>query len=203
VPYSADQPTVKAEDGPVLLMTLTMKNQFAPRHHPDNVFANILKKDGSEETIAFNVSAESKARETSSEEGSRFLVRFQLKPGEYRLLGFQGVTLAFPLTGSFFLPLHTDFTVPQSGTYYLGEADAVNRERTSDNEYRSGPVLPLWDQASSGFAHGTFDVTIKDLLNADLPTFQTRFAPLKAAQIQKLLLEQPDKQRAFEYWQAQ
>lgn len=200
MPYSSEKPTVKSEDGPVLLMTLTMKNKFAPKHHPLNVAANILKRDGSEEEIAFDVSAESQARETTSEQGSRFLIRFQLKPGDYRLLGFAGITQSFPLIGRFFLPLHTDFTVPTSGIFYLGEANAINRERTDDRDFRSGPIIPLWDQASSGFAHGTFDVTIEDLLDTDLPTFQSRFAPLKGVQIEKMLLPQPDKKRAVEYW---
>jgi len=46
MPYSSEKPTVKSEDGPVLLMTLTMKNKFAPKHHPLNVAAPLPVKTG-------------------------------------------------------------------------------------------------------------------------------------------------------------
>lgn len=201
MPFSEENPTVKADEGPLMIMTATVKNLFAPSHQPTLLYLNIEKNDASKERIRFYVASEDKSRDSSPEQGSKFLVRFQLKPGNYRLLGFSGQSFGFPIIGNFFMPLHTDFEVPASGTYYLGDANGVNRERKTDSEYRSGSVLPLLDQSVSGWGYGTFDMTVEDFLKNDLPVFQTRFPQLQDRQIEKRLLPQPDVERAKEYWQ--
>jgi hypothetical protein len=70
--------------------------------------------------------------------------------------------------GVFTLPLGGSILVRSGRLTYLGHVDAVNRERKSDQERRAGAVVPVASQVASGFAGGTFDISIGDALSEDL-----------------------------------
>jgi|GEM_PF-5395729 len=173
----------------------SVKNLFGPKHQPVLLYLNVESEDGTRQR--FYVAPEAKARDSSAQDGSKFLVRFQLQPGNYRLLGFSGQT--FPIVGNFFMPLHVDFSVPAGGTHYLGDANGVNR-KAKEGEYLAGPSFPPIEQNLTGFSGGTFDVTVEDLSAQDIPVFLKRFPLLNDQPIEKRLLPQPDRQRALEYW---
>jgi hypothetical protein len=65
----------------------------------------------------------------------------------------------FPFHGFFFAPLHEDLDVEPNSVVYLGQVDATAVER-KDGELRAGPVIPLIDQAATGFSGGTWDISV-------------------------------------------
>ena len=100
------------------------------------------------------------------------------------------------------MPIHADFTVPVGGNYYLGNVIGVNR-LGRDNEFRTGPATPKVDQAVTGLAEGTFDVSVRDLFEQDLPAYRDKFPELANLKFMPSILPPVDRQRAQEYWQAQ
>jgi len=73
---------------------------------------------------------------------------------------------------------------------YLGHLDVVLRERKNDNEIRAGSVIPLIDQATSGFSTGTFDVVIEDRFDEDMKAFISEYPALQNVIIEKAILPQ-------------
>ena len=61
--------------------------------------------------------------------------------------------------------------------------------------------MPLIDQSVTGISGGTFDVTIRDGSEADLPTFTTRFPVLNNRSIQKSILSPWDREKAQAWWE--
>jgi len=93
-------------------------------------------------------------------------------------------------------------TVPVGGNSYLGNILGVIRQRRGD-EYRIGPATPQPDQLLTGLSNGTFDVSVRDLFEQELPLYRARFPNLKDRQIDKALLPPINRQRAQLYWEQQ
>ena len=71
---------------------------------------------------------------------------------------------------------------------YLGRIEAVNRKRASDDQLRAGPILPLVDQAVSGFADGTWHIKVYDNYESDIRAFQEKYPVLGNYSVEKMLL---------------
>lgn len=90
--------------------------------------------------------------------------------------------------------------VTDNGVFYLGQVNAVVRERQG-NEFRAGPPIPLIDQAVIGASGGTFDIEIVDAQARDEALFRERFPALKDATIRKAMLPGFDRARAQKWWE--
>lgn len=119
-------------------------------------------------------------------------LRLALAPGKYSLGSVTGTIKAFPLAGTFWMPLGLAFEMPERSVVYLGRVCAHMRPRT-DQEYRAGSLLPLIDQAVLGISTSTFDVEVKDTSATDLPLFTETFPVLASVEVQKRLLPQQDR----------
>jgi hypothetical protein len=82
---------------------------------------------------------------------------------------------------------------------YLGHIDATVVER-KDGEFRAGPLIPLIDQAATGFSGGTWDITVSDQFDDDVSAFRKDFPALSSASIERDVLPAWDKQKATEWW---
>jgi hypothetical protein len=201
MPFAEDDDTIKETDGALMIMTATVKNQFRPAHQTHYMTMHIERSGSGEKEIVFDIPREEKARENSKEQGAKFLVRFQLAPGNYRLVGFRGMTQdgGWPTLGNFYMPLHIDFEIPASGVYYLGDVNGVNRER-KDGEFRSAPAVPGPNDAqNAGFYEGTFELSVDDILDEDVALFRQRFSYLRGKTIERQILSQPNPQRALKH----
>ncbi len=87
--------------------------------------------------------------------------RGALPPGDYTLGDIIGFARKFPINGSFTLPLESNFRIEKNEVAYLGKLRARTRKKRK-GEFAAGSVIPLLDQAVSGFASSTFDVQISD-----------------------------------------
>ncbi|HEY1725299.1 MAG TPA: hypothetical protein VGF89_07745 [Steroidobacteraceae bacterium] len=137
----------------------------------------------------------------SSDDGhTLYLVRAALAPGRYRLMGVVGRSMVFPIIGTFEVPLLLDFDLAPGTVSYRGRVTAMLRPR-EENEFRAGPMIPLIDQAAAGLSTGTWEVTVEDLSDQDLPRFTTLYPVLASVTIAPAVLPPFDRQAAQRWWQ--
>jgi hypothetical protein len=200
--YSDETTSAVAASNSVFLMTATLKNTYHPSHQPTLLVVNVEKAGAKEKADRFNFTMDKQAKfnETNkAEEGNVYLLRMELPPGTYEIVGLNCRSSGFPI-GSFYAPLHENLTVSGPGVFYLGHVNATVRERTG-NEFKAGATLPLIDQAIAGASGGTFDVVISDLWDTDESTFRTTVTKIGNTSVQKTVLPPFDRAKAQEWWE--
>jgi hypothetical protein len=198
-----DSESIEKSEKPIFLMTATLKNGYRESYQPELLVVNIERKEvtGSSDRINFTMDDKAKKNSDSDKAGNSYFLRMALDSGSYVVRGMTGFSGIFPVRGMFFAPVHTDLQAPKSGVYYLGHIDATVRER-NENEFRAGPVIPLLDQAVTGFSGGTFEIAVTDRFEQDAPEFMAKFPALKNVQITKALLPAFDREKAQKWWDA-
>jgi hypothetical protein len=202
--FENDSDRVTATGDPVYLMTATLRNDYKTGWQPHLLVVNIEKDGATDSSGRFNFTMDKKAVLDQSDVGSgnKYLLRMQLAPGKYEIVGLTALNHSFPINASFFTPLHETLIVSGQGTVtYVGHVEASIRERKGD-EFKAGLSIPLIDQAVAGASGGTWDVTIVDEWPTDEVVFRRTFAALKDAQIQKGLLAPWDREAAQKWWAA-
>ena len=135
-----------------------------------------------------------------SEDGrALFLTRMALEPGQYRLVAVMGFARAFPINALFQVPLVTDFNVRPGSITYLGRVSATLRSRTP-GEFRAGPLFPLIDQSVAGMSTSTWDVTVENRAEVDVPLYQKTFKALTEASIATVPMPPFDRAAAQRWW---
>ncbi len=86
--------------------------------------------------------------------------------------------------------MYTPIELKPNKIVYLGRIEAVIRERKNDGELRAGPVVPLLDQAVTGFAGGTFDINVYDNYDKDIALFKQIYPLLNKYTVEKAVLPQ-------------
>lgn len=152
------------------------------------------------ERLNFTMDAKAKIETDSPVTGNNYLLRMELDPGQYEILGMTSNTRSFPIIAYFFTPLHSQLAVNGTGVYYLGHVTATIRERQG-NEFKAGPTLPLIDQAAAGASGGTFDVVVSDQFDEDEALFRSKFPALAGVTIQKAILPAFDREKAQQWWE--
>ncbi len=201
--YSDEFKTVVKPGDAVFLMTATIKNTYHPSFQPRLLVVNVEKAGATQKADRFSFTLDKQARLTeadSHEEGNSYLLRLELPPGQYVIVGLTCLSRHFPIASAFFAPLHEELAVTQPGVFYLGHVDATVRERTGD-EFKAGPSIPLLDQAVAGASGGTFDVLVSDRWELDEASFRSTFAPLGGVRVEKAILRPFDRAQAQDWWQ--
>lgn len=170
----------------IALLSVKVANKYKTGYQPDikNVF---IWEDKSENRKKYSFAVEEKYNEIENE-FNEYLISFQLPPGKYEMREFFAQKMAFPVFGSFALPIYADFSIGSNEIVYLGNIDARIIERTSDDELRAGPVIPLIDQAVTGASGGTFVIEITDHFNDDIAKFKQKYHQLTGFDIINLTL---------------
>nr|WP_198983603.1 hypothetical protein [Herbaspirillum sp. ASV7] len=199
--YSKDVAT-PADDKVVYLMTATFKNVYRTSFQPKLLVAHIEMPNAQskEERINFKIDDEGKFENTTPEVGNTYLLRMELPPGQYKLVGMRCLNATFPVVTNYMVPIHATLNASKPGTVYLGHVEAVLRERQG-NEFRAGPPVPLIDQAVGGASGGTFDVVFSDRWEEDAKLFITRFPAIKQVQVASMPLPPFDRAYAQKWWE--
>lgn len=200
--FEDDADRVTPASDPVYLMTVTIKNELRSYYSPRVLVVNVEKVGATDKSGRFNFKTDDKGRwvERDEESGNKYLVRMQLPPGQYEIVGMTALTKHFPIVGTYFAPIHAHLDVQPGGSItYLGHVDATIRERKG-NEFKAGPSIPLIDQAVAGASTGTFDIVVTDAFDAEEPVFRSTFAGLKDATIRKSVLPPWDRTLAQKWW---
>lgn len=182
------------------LMTVTLKNAYHTSYQPSPIVVNIERGAGDDRANRLNFKFDSMDKPVSASD-DHFLVRLPLAPGKYVIRGITGQSGIFPFHGFFFAPLHEDLDVKPNSVVYLGHVDATVIER-KDGELRAGPVIPLIDQAATGFSGGTWDIAVSDRFDDDITEFRKDFPALRDASINREVLPAWDKEKATQWWAA-
>jgi hypothetical protein len=126
-----------------------------------------------------------------------------LPPGKYVVRGISGSSGIFPVRGNFFVPMHSGIEVKPKSVVYIGQVQAKVRERNEQaKEFRAGAVIPLIDQAVTGFSSGTWEISIRDGFNEDMGKFKNAFPVLVPATVTKQILPAFDRNKAQVWWEA-
>jgi hypothetical protein len=202
--FESDAERVTPAGDPVYLMTVTVRNEYKTGWQPHLLVLNIEKDGATDSSGRLNFTMDKKAKldETDNTAGNKYLLRMQLAPGKYQIVGLTELNRSFPIVATFFTPLHETLDVSGKGTViYLGHVEASVRERKGD-EFKAGPSIPLIDQAVAGASGGTWDVAIVDLWATDEALFRGNFAALKDTPVQKGLMAPWDRDAAQKWWAA-
>lgn len=184
----------------IVLVGLTFRNDFHPSYQPGPIVLHVERGDASQMSDRLNFIFDREGIDERSTE-TNYLARFSLPPGKYVLRGITGGSGLLPFRGTFFTPLHEDFEVRANAVEYVGRVTSVVQER-KEGELRAGPMLPLLDQAVTGFSGGTWEVAVADNFDRDVPAFRAAFPVLEKANVEKAILGPWDKKKATDWWQA-
>lgn len=187
---------------PVYLMTVTLKNPLVTAYQPKLVSLEVLARKGKESvrTLVFNIDQAAKSESLSPTVGNSYLVRFELEPGEYVLLGLNSVGQSMFTNGNFFTPLKMKLVVSGPGVHYLGHVEASVRERKEGEFGAGGNSLPVKEQREIGAFGGTFDVAVSDRWDTDEAKFSERIPALKGVKVEKAILPAFDRRSVQQWW---
>ena len=133
-------------------------------------------------------------------DGQDYLLRMAIPPGKYRVMAITGSGNLAIFPGMFQIPLQIDVDVAPGTVSYWGRIEGKTRERVGD-EFRAGPVIPLIDQAATGWSGSTWDVVVRDACESDLQRFRASFPALKSVSVKKEILSF-DRARAQAWWES-
>jgi hypothetical protein len=171
------------------LATLKVANVYKTGYQPHVKSLTVQAPGEQGETIRFQATP-FRASPDEADQFEEILVSLALPPGTYAL-NQVFVTANGALTfGNGVVPVFSAFKVEPGRAVYVGRVEAVRRERKGD-EPRAGGVIPLIDQAVTGFSGGTFDVKVVDRYDEDVALFKATYAPLASVAIEKALLSAP------------
>ena len=184
-------------DKALVLMSVKMVNGYKPNFQPtpNVVFVEKPVVRGPVDRLNYVIDAE-------SEQGGVYFIRMAIPAGKYVVRGIRGVSAHFLVVGSCLLPVHQDVNLKAGEVVYLGRVAGTIRERM-DGELRAGSLLPLVDQAVTGFSGGTFDVLLEDQYEQDMKVFKQRFPVLNSVTVKKDIFLPFDKERAVAWWKKQ
>ncbi len=170
MPLAKNQKNIDIKNESIGIFSLKISNKLAPSYQPNVSSIDIIN-------MANEKQKKFKAEEPYNEvknEFNEYLISFQLPPGRYMIEEVRGSSGVFPFTGNFYFPVNIEFVLEPNAITYFGHIEMVNRKR-KDGEIWSGDLLPLLDQAVTGFSGGTFDVTIVDNYEKDLKIFKNTY----------------------------
>jgi len=187
----------------VFLLTVSLRNTFVPAYQPKLQAVKIVKLTGPEtyKTFLFEADLASRSESNLASVGSSYLLRMEIEPGDYIIMGLNSYGQSMMINGEFFTPIGTRLRVSAAtpGICYLGHVEAIVRERKGD-EFRAGPYLPMQEQKLTGASGGTFDIAITDQWETDSVKFQNKFPALKTATVQKAVLPPFNPDRIQRWW---
>lgn len=183
----------------ILLMSVELVNEYKPNYQPEAYVLHIDKLDNQGKEDRLNYAADEEGT-TKSDNGNKYIFRITIKDGKYIIRGVTGFSGILTVTGTFFMPLHSEIEVKNSSVLYLGHIIGKIRER-KENEFRAGGVTPLINQAIPGFSGGTFDVNVIDNYEEDLKVMTALFPALASVQVKSAILAPFDRAKAQKWWE--
>jgi hypothetical protein len=199
-----DNPAVPSQTGKsVYLMTVTLRNTFVTSYQPRLFSVKLAKKTSSENQhfITFEPDPQSRSESNSVATGCSYLLRMELEPGTYTLVGLNCLGQSLMMNADFFVPIAARLKTPAAGAFYLGHIEATVRERKGDEFRACGARLPTQEQRLTGAWGGTFDVVITDEWTADAAKFGAKFPAIATMNVQKDLLPAFERGRIQAWWE--
>lgn len=172
------------------LATLRLANVYKTGYQPHAKSLTVKGQGEKGERLTFDLGTPFKASAVETDQFEEFLVSMALPPGAYAVTTSHATASGFFILGNGLVEINSPFMLGPAQAVYLGRIDVTRRERVGD-EPRAGIVIPLIDQAVSGFAGGTFDVKIVDRYDEDLAIMRAQFPALEKVTVEKQILPPP------------
>ena len=174
--------------GSVIVMSVEMQNQYKPNYPATSLGVVMTRKTGNDARQQIRAASNIPAGDNA------YLVTSQIQPGTYSISRIFGVSQKFPIMGSVDFAVDAPFEITPNSVTYLGRLATVNKEKTNKNDQSTGAVLPIIDQAVSGFGSGTLHVVLKDNYEEDVKLFKKEFVYVQNMDVirrplQKMMLE--------------
>jgi len=155
--------------GSVVAISVELHNEYKPNYHPTHLGVVIMKKTGTDSRQRIPAFSAIPAGTNA------YLVTQQIQPGQYTLSKIYGMAHKFPIVGGIDFSIDAPFEVTPNSVIYLGRITAVNKERKNKDDQSAGGVIPLIDQAVSGYGNGTLSVVLKDNYEEDVKVLKREF----------------------------
>lgn len=165
----------------VLLGRISIQNQNKPSHQP-KLLAVFIKKDGKD----FSFTKPSLISEVDKE-SKEYIFSLAAEPGKAELNFMRFIRQAFLINGIADLPFKQEIVFPENEIVYIGNITASIIPRAK-GQPRAGALLPLVDQAVTGFSSGTFVVDVSDNYDEDIKLIIEKFPYLSGKKITKMIL---------------
>jgi hypothetical protein len=174
--------------GSIVAMSVELTNEYKPNYHPTHLGVVMIKKTGNDPRQRIPAFSAIPAGTNA------YLVTQQIQPGQYTVSKIYGMAQKFPIMGGIDFSVDAPFEVAPNSVVYLGRISAVNKERTNKDDQSAGGVIPLIDQAVSGYGSGTLNVMLKDSYEEDVKTLKREFIAVQQLDVvrsplQKMTLE--------------
>lgn len=161
----------------IAIFTLRTTNAYKPAYHPN------VKRVKIDNSGAFKTDAAI----SGGRQAGEYLISVDAEPGQHTLNDVIGSSSSGLIFGSFAFPVDAGFNLQANSITYIGHVDMTNRKR-KDGEPRSGSVIPLIDQAVSGYSGGTFDIVISDRYDTDIQLFVNAYPIIQGKPIHRSVM---------------
>ncbi|MFI5445010.1 hypothetical protein [Polaromonas sp. UC242_47] len=161
--------TVDWTKGSVVALSVELHNEYKPNYHPTHLGVVMIKKTGTDSRQRIPAFSAIPAGTNA------YLVTQQIQPGQYTLSKIYGMSQKFPIMGGIDFAIDAPFEVAPNSVIYLGRIAAVNKERANKDDQSTGGIIPLIDQAISGYGSGTLSVVLKDNYDEDVKVLKREF----------------------------
>jgi hypothetical protein len=184
---SKGQDRIDVSDKSIALATVKISNQNKPGYEPKLAMVTFKAKSGGAENTT--VLPGEGLYKSEKDKYNEYLLSFSLKPGSYNFRSIDcEYIIPFLVKATCEVPLNSTIEIKANSVVYLGNIDATIRKRNNSEEERAGTLIPLIDQAVSGFSSGTFDVIFMDKYDEDMMKFRTEYPALTKVKIDKSIL---------------
>lgn len=168
----------------IALLTIKTSNTVSPEHVPIIDQLNVYSIPENQRTVF----VPTLPIRNGGGEFNEYLVSIDLSPGTYKFYCISGHSQGTFTRGTFYWYPGILFQLNHGEVLYIGHLDLTNREK-KEGETASGMIVPLIDQAASGFASGTLETIIEDRSDYDIKLFTERYPLLNSATILTRLME--------------
>ena len=187
MPLVKSSPTIDIANGMgVGIFTMEIRNDYK-NYAPQPISLTVKNTDTRSNVDTQSFSFGDPEKELG-ERGYEMTASVALPAGEYYITELAGVARSFPIAGRFYFNPNKRFILKSGELTYLGHLVVRLVERTSNDEERAGPILPVVDQSLTGMSDGTFKIDIHDSFDTDMPILKTRFPALVSKNVGKELL---------------
>jgi hypothetical protein len=180
MPLAKGQTSIDLSKHTIALLSVKVSNQHKPEYQPNRLLvfvggaAHLVDDIYKSEKNGFN----------------EYLVNFDLKPGTNRFDKIWFIYRGTFTAGHASVPLGVETEIKGGSVTYLGHMNLVIRAKNDGNEPNAGPVIPLIDQAVTGFSTGTYDLVIEDRFDEDMKSFISEYPGLERVMVEKSVLPQ-------------
>lgn len=192
-----DQSTkvIDLKEKSIVLLRIKTTNEYKPDSKLNNYSFHVEQneRDGKAGKQYFVVNNQ------LNKDGYEF-ISMALVPGKHELSKVLTTVNRVLIRGMGFMPLNFEIDVKPNTVSYLGNLSSKIRERVGE-EFRAGAVIPLVDQAVSGYSGGTWDVVNTDQFDQDIALFREAFPVLKQVDIKNQYVGPWDRAKAQTWWE--